>query len=236
MNLPRPLPRARREHASVLIIVLWVAFGLVSLAIYFANSASLELRAADNRVASLEAEQAIAGAVRYLSNALANATDPGVPPDPTTLKVEAVPVGDAHFWLIGQSLSEDDSADVTWGLVDESAKLNLNTATSGMLQKLPQMTANLAAAIIDWRDNDSTPSDNGAEDETYGRLTSPYRCKNAPFESIEELRLVYGFTPDILFKEDANLNGALDANENDDNVTAPNDNHDGHSTAACSPT
>ena len=44
------------ERGSVLIIVLWVAFGLVSLAIYFANSSSLELRAADNRVAALEAE------------------------------------------------------------------------------------------------------------------------------------------------------------------------------------
>ena len=58
---------ATRERGSVLIIVLWVAFGLVSLAIYFANSSSLELRAADNRVATLEAEQAIAGAARYLS-------------------------------------------------------------------------------------------------------------------------------------------------------------------------
>jgi len=67
----------QRERASVLIIVLWVAFGLVSLAIYFANSSSLELRAADNRVAALEAEQAIAGAARYVSNALANVTAPG---------------------------------------------------------------------------------------------------------------------------------------------------------------
>ena len=55
---------ARDPNGSVLIIVLWVAFGLVSLALYFANSMSFELRASDNRVAQMETEQAIAGAAR----------------------------------------------------------------------------------------------------------------------------------------------------------------------------
>ncbi len=215
------------ERGSVLIIVLWVAFGLVSLAIYFANSSSLELRAADNRVATLEAEQAIAGAARYLSNALANVTEPGVPPDAATLKVEAVPVGTARFWVIGQSLDEHDDLELTFGLVDEGAKLNLNTATAAMLAKLPRMTDALAAAVVDWRDTDSNPSENGAEDEIYARLNPPYRCKNAPFESIEELRMVYGFTRDILYDEDANMNAVLDHNEDDEDASAPTDNHDG---------
>ncbi len=215
------------ERASVLIIVLWVAFGLVSLAIYFANSSSLELRAADNRVAALESEQAIAGAARYISNALANVTEPGVPPDSATLKVEAIQIGTARFWLIGQPLDEEDDLEVTFGLVDEGAKLHLNTATAAMLAKLPRMTAELAAAVVDWRDADSDPSENGAEDEIYGRLNPPYRCKNAPFESIEELRLVYGFTQDILYDEDANLNAVLDRNEDDEDATLPNDNRDG---------
>ncbi len=215
------------ERASVLIIVLWVAFGLVSLAIYFANSSSLELRAADNRVAALEAEQAIAGAARYVSNALANVTEPGTPPDPALFKPEAVLVGSARFWLIGQPLDEEDDLQVTFGLLDEGAKLNLNTATLAMLNKLPRMTDALAAAIIDWRDVDSDPSENGAEDEIYGRLNPAYRCKNAPFESIEELRMVYGFTQDILYDEDANLNAVLDNNENDEDASSPNDNHDG---------
>lgn len=216
-----------RERGSVLIIVLWVAFGLVSLAIYFANSSALELRAADNRVAALEAEQAIAGAARYVSNALANVIEPGAPPDPALFKTAAVLVGSARFWLIGQPLDEEDDLQVTFGLMDEGAKLNLNTATAAMLQKLPRMTAELVAAVVDWRDADSEPSENGAEDEMYGRLNPAYRCKNAPFESIEELRMVYGFTYNILYGEDANLNAVLDNNENDEDASAPNDNHDG---------
>src|SRR5262245_33750636 len=93
------------RRGSVLIIVLWVAFGLVSVTLYFANSMSLELRAADNRLASLEAEQAIAGAVRYLSNVLVNVETPGAWPDPFSYHAEAVPVGRANFWLIGRSQS-----------------------------------------------------------------------------------------------------------------------------------
>ena len=215
------------ERGSVLIIVLWVAFGLVSLAIYFANSSSLELRAADNRLASIEAEQAIAGAARYVSNVLATTTSPGMPPNPQTFVVENVSVGDATFWLIGQSPDEENDLAVTFGLVDESSKLNLNTATAAMLEKIPRMTPELAAAVLDWRDSNSDVREGGAEDETYARLNPPYRCKNAPFESITELRLVYGFTHDILFDEDANLNAVLDQNENDEDATLPADNHDG---------
>src|SRR5262249_985460 len=54
-----------------------------------------------------------------------------------------------------------------------------------------------------------------------------YRCKNADFESVDELHLVQGADIDILFGEDANLNGILDPNENDANVSLPNDNRDG---------
>ena len=88
------------------------------------------------------------------------------------------------------------------------------------------MTPQIAAAIMDWRDANSDLTTDGAEDETYGRLTKPYKTKNAPFESVEELRLVAGMTRDILYGEDANLNGILDANENDADSSAPNDNRD----------
>src|SRR6185295_13811243 len=104
---------------SVLIIVLWIAFGLVSVALYFANSMSLELRASDNRIAALEAEQAIAGAARYLSNMLAGIQEPGTWPDPLTYHAEAVPVGAASFWLIGRSLGQTASDQPVFGLVDE---------------------------------------------------------------------------------------------------------------------
>jgi DNA uptake protein ComE-like DNA-binding protein len=108
---------------------------------------------------------------------------------------------------------------MTFGLVDEGAKLNLNNTnvTLEMLELLPRMTAEFAAAIIDWRDANEDISSGGAESETYARLRPPYLCKNAPFDSVDELRLVSGATMDILVGEDLNRNGILDPNEVDEN-------------------
>jgi hypothetical protein len=96
-----------------------------------------------------------------------------------------------------------------------------------MLQNLPQMTANLAAAMYDWQNTNLTPSVGGAKSDTYSTLTPPYLCKSSPFETVDELNLVYGMNMDYLFGEDANLNGILDPNENDGTVSPPNDNKDG---------
>jgi type II secretory pathway component PulK len=231
-NAPeRERQRSRSESGSLLIIVLWIAFGLVALTLYFAHSMSLELRAADNRVAALEANQALDGAARYVSNILATVAYPGEMPGPAEFACEAVPVGDATFWLIGRNTNdwEINLTKPAFGLVDEASKINLNAPwlTADMIEYLPGMTPQIAAAIMDWRDANSTVSDNGAEDETYSRLPQPYRTKNAPFESVEELRLVAGVTADILYGEDANLNGVLDANENDGDDSPPYDNRDG---------
>src|SRR5436309_11860427 len=156
-------PKRRvRRHGSVLIIVLWIAFGLVSLALYFAHSMSFELRAADNRVAGVEAEEAIAGAARYVSNVLAYAQSPGTLPDTNSYRFAAVPVGDSTFWLIGRGDERDSPTTTHFGLVDEASKLNLNTATTNMLLALPRMTPDLAANIISWRNSANSNPSGGA--------------------------------------------------------------------------
>ncbi len=68
---------ALRQRGSVLVIVLWIAFGLVSLALYFANSMNFELRASDNRVSAMAADQAIEGAARYVNYLLTSQVDNG---------------------------------------------------------------------------------------------------------------------------------------------------------------
>jgi type II secretory pathway component PulK len=217
------------NHGSVLIIVLWVAFGLVALALYFANSMSLELRAADNRAAGAAAEQAISGVARYLTNVLGRATEPGLMPQLTSYRTEAVPVGEATFWFIGRSDKQTSIERPTFGLTDEGAKLNLNASwvTADVLLFLPRMTPELAAAIVDWRDTNEDVTQGGAESETYLRYNPPYRCKNTNYESVAELRLVRGGDLNVLYGDDANLNGILDANENDGDASTPSDNQDG---------
>lgn len=56
-------------------------------------------------------------------------------------------------------------------------------------------------AILDWIDQDSeTRYPNGAEDEYYTGLESPYRAGNSPFATIRELLLVRGVTMEIYEK------------------------------------
>jgi type II secretory pathway component PulK len=197
----------RRKNASVLIIVLWVCIGLVSIALYFANSMTYELRASDNRVSGLAADQAIEGAARYVGFILANLATNGAVPVSTQFSCEAVPVGDAKFWLIGRDPTGQNATEPAFGLIDEASKLNLNTANTNVLSYLPNMTPDFAQAILDWRGT------NGVVSLDYATLG--YLPKNAPFETVDELRLVYGATVDLLAGDDINRNGVLDANEKD---------------------
>jgi hypothetical protein len=150
MKLPNSAWQSN-EHASVLILVLWIAIGLVSIALYFAHSMTFELRASDNRATGLAAEQAIEGAARYVTYVLSNFATNGAMPNNTQFSGEAVPVGDAHFWIIGRDPSGTPSADPYFGLIDEASKLNLNRAGTNALSYLPNMTLDFAGAIVDWR-------------------------------------------------------------------------------------
>ncbi len=216
------------ESGSVFVLVLWISFGLVVLALYFANSMSFELKSADNRLASSQANVAIAGAARYANYIIASYATNGVIPERQFYRTEFVPVGEASFWFLGETDEQQRSELIpSFGFVDEASKLNLNRASAQMLQGLPGMTTEFAAAIVDWRDEDSETSENGAENEMYQRLSPARTCKNAPFESVDELRLVYGATIEMLYGEDSNRNGILDPNENDGDASLPLDNADG---------
>jgi len=214
-----PSALRRNENGSVLIIVLWIALGLVAITLYFGNSMSSELRASENRVQSLAADQAIEGAARYVAKVLTDQATNGLVPYISDYASEAVAVGDAHFWLIGRTDGQTTPNEITYGLVDEGSRLNINNTnvTAEMLELLPRMTPELAAAIIDWRDANEDVTSGGAEADTYARLRPPYYCKNAPFDSLDELRLVNGATLEILLGEDVNRNGVLDPSENDEN-------------------
>ncbi len=58
---------------------------------------------------------------------------------------------------------------------------------------------NIVDAIVDWIDEDDNESDYGAESNYYQALDPPYECRNGPVETIEELLLVKGVTPILLF-------------------------------------
>ena len=60
--------------------------------------------------------------------------------------------------------------------------------------------ASLTDAFVDWLDNDDTPRVGGAESSYYLSLPRPYKAKNDLFDTIEEILLVRGVTPEIYEK------------------------------------
>lgn len=52
-------------------------------------------------------------------------------------------------------------------------------------------------SILDWIDTNDLTHINGAEDGYYGSLPEPYKSKDGPLSSIEEMTLVKGVTPEI---------------------------------------
>ena len=211
---PHPIStRAGRSvQGSVLIIVLWVAIGLISLTLYFADSMSLELHAADNRASGVAAEQALEGAARYVGWALANFATNGAMPTNILFTCENLQIGDARAWIIGRdntltsTTAANTGADPVFGLIDEASKLNLNEAGTNALLYLPNMTTDLADAIADWRDTNTTAL-------SFNYASFGYDAKHGPFETVEELRLIYGMTLDVLIGDDQNRNGILDGAE-----------------------
>jgi type II secretory pathway component PulK len=217
-------PQGQRRRGSVLIVVLWASFGLVAVSLLFGHSMLMSYRGADNDLAGRQAEQAIEGAIRYAESLLVEQETPGLLPDPLLYTSENAPAGEATFWFLGRAANETRGTLREYGLVDEAAKLNLNTVTPAILASLantvPDITDDLAAAIIEWRDA------NAAASTSSGGVTGT-NVKHAPFESVEELALISGMTREILYGEDANMNGVLDPNEDDGDKTLPADNRDG---------
>lgn len=92
-------------------------------------------------------------------------------------------------------------------ITDESGKVNINKLTDetriGFIKflksyNLEELTAEtITDCILDWLDKDDLHHVNGAEKDYYVTLPEPYEPKNGPFDSVEELTLVKGITPEI---------------------------------------
>ena len=93
-------------------------------------------------------------------------------------------------------------------MLNESTRLNINALPTGKHQRklarirlmaLPAMTPHIADALLDWMDSDDDPSEFGAESSYYTTLARPYRPRQNRFTSIDELLLVRGVTPELLY-------------------------------------
>jgi general secretion pathway protein K len=188
----RGLRPSSSQRGIALIAVLWLTVLLTVIASSFAYSMRSEALAARNTMSLAQARAVADGAVERMAFELSR---PSSPEDAWRAD------GQAHAW------SDGDVA-VSATAFDESARIDLNTATPPLLKGLlenvggldPDTAQRVLDAIVDWRDADDLRQPNGAEAADYRAAGSKLVPTNAPFESVGELRRVLGITGTLMAK------------------------------------
>ena len=197
---PRPFSRrggSRRQRGVALILVLWLTVMLTVIAGSFAYGMRNEAMAARNTVSWAQARSLADGAIHRTVFELMR---PKVSPDVWAAD------GAVRVW-------EEDGARIAVRAIDESGKIDLNSAPDALLKGLlmtaggvdEPTAARLVDAIGDWKDADDLRRPNGAEADDYKAAGSPYLPANAPFETVPELQRVLGMTPALYARLAENL-------------------------------
>lgn len=92
-------------------------------------------------------------------------------------------------------------------IIEETGKIDVNFVELELLNGLfesigleKEHAAEIVDAILDWRDEDDLVRLHGAEKDDYKDQDLPYQPRNDLFQTIEELQLVLGVTPEIFGK------------------------------------
>lgn len=205
----------RYKSGLVLIVVLWIIVILMVIVASMAQTSRIETRAGLSIAEQTRCRWACSAGVQVAEALLRDD--------------EKQSDGFEDLWYsAGEDFNETqmDRCRFNLKVTDEASKLNVNTATKKQLMALPNMTDEIADAIIDWRDKDDNPGPAGVEIQYYLKLPNGYPARNDNFRTIRELLLVRGINADIFYGEDTNLNGRLDHNEKDRDESLPNDNGD----------
>jgi type II secretory pathway component PulK len=184
-----------RQRGTVLIVAMLVSFALASLVLALCRSMRAENMAAANEAAALQADAIERGAEQYVVGMLDQEGEDVVSLSENAFN--AVRVGDGYFWILRPQY--EDSSLPVFGLTGESSKVNLNSTDFDALSNIPGMEYTAASSIMDWRDEDNRLERDGAESDYYLQLPEAYYCKNAPFETVEELLMVRGVTREMLY-------------------------------------
>jgi len=200
------MPRSDERGVALLLALLVLAL-LVALILEFDAEARREYRDAaafrDNFKATILTRAAVQAARAVLQQDLLKDKQTGKFYDAPT-DLWAFPI---QKYAIGDGL-------LTAQIEDERSKLNLNelavagdpTARKAKILRvkrlfdLLQISPDLVDAIVDWVDSDDVPEPAGAETLHYQALRPAYRAANAPLQTMREIRLIKGMTPEIVEK------------------------------------
>ena len=167
-----------------LLIVLWILVLLSIVSGTLALLANAEVMEARTLFDGSRARAAALGGLHRAVFELRN-------PDRET---RWVPDGRNYEYELGE-------ATVQLSIIDETGKLDLNSADEQTLRRLfetqgldPQAAAQVTDAVLDWRDPDELVRPNGAELAEYENAGLEYGPRNGALATVEELQQVLGIS------------------------------------------
>lgn len=188
------------EKGIALLMVLWVLTILMVIVLSFSYMARTETHAALSfKEGSEKKFLAEAGIERGIMEIYYRRQNISVP-DSDVWKMDGTPYSDSF-----------GSGNYTVRITDESGKIDINTLNDGSGIILKNLLMNsgvqeenadtIVDSILDWKEvvGGGLHRLNGAGDDYYMSLPSPYKAKHANFDTLEELLLVKGVTPAILY-------------------------------------
>lgn len=198
------------RRGIVLIVCIWVLMALSLLAVGFAYRVRLNYKATSYQAREQELRYLARAAVTQAILALeADANEFDAFTEEWHLPLQGRP----NEWLKDLNVQYCRGPSVHCTVVDEDGKENVNTADGATLAALG-IDAEVVSAILDWRDADDEVTWPGGSESDYYLCREPrYKCKNKPFELLQELLLVKGVSAELFQGEDTNGNGKLDEGE-----------------------
>ena len=193
----------KREEGVALILTLLITAILVTLIVEVNYSTQVDLRITGNFRNDLQAcylaKSGVNIAISYLKYDVEN-TDTDSLDEDWAKDYPPIPVGDGFVKVV----IEDEHAKINLNVMgDEKVDPKIREALSRALSILferEDVDMGILDAIMDWIDPDDDPLPDGAEDSYYGSLDPPYECKDAPLDTLSELRMIKGITDEVYEK------------------------------------
>lgn len=175
------------NRGIALILTLWIMLALILLAAGIAMMARSETQIARNTAdvnhCRWAARAGVYAAIKQLQTLMGEQTT-YLTEDPYTINST-----DLKMDLGGYTMQAV--------IQDEAGKVNINTAPLATLAAIFD-DDDVADHVSAWRSPVSASSAQSSDTDYYSSLSPPYKCKNAPFETLKELQLVEGVTADTL--------------------------------------
>jgi general secretion pathway protein K len=195
------------SRGVALIMVLWVVAILSVIVLEFSFAMRTEVNIAKNFKEEAQLYAIAEGGIQRAIAELVYKNDPRIQQMRKNFIIEEIPPDKKEWVTDGRPyLLPFDQRTCEVKVMSESGKVNINTVSDATLRKIigqlgleGEARDVVVDSILDWIDPDDLTRLNGAENDYYRSLKEPYNCKNGNLDSIEELLLVRGVTPDLFY-------------------------------------